>query len=155
MKRILVLSDTHRKISLALKIIPLMNPDAIIHLGDLVSDAIEIEAYFPEIPVYMVAGNNDFALIDREKVFTIFDKRFYCAHGHTLSLERGIERAKEENCDAYLFGHTHIGYCKTTDNVLCLNPGSISRPRDNDFSFGIIEIEDDKIMGCVCPAQGY
>lgn len=155
MKRILILSDTHRQLTLALKIIPLMQPDAIIHLGDCISDATEIEAYFPDIKVYMVAGNNDFSMIDCEKVYTLFGKRFYCAHGHTLSLERGISRAKEEKCDVYLFGHTHMGFCETKDNILCLNPGSISRPRDNDFSFGIIEIEDDKIKGCVCPAQGY
>ncbi len=155
MKRILVLSDTHRKLSLSLKIIPLMRPDAIIHLGDMVSDAMEIEAYFPNIKFYMVAGNNDYSLLDREKVFTIFNKKFYCAHGHTLSLERGIERAKEENCDAYLYGHTHVGKCEMTDGILVMNPGSISRPRDGVFSFGIIEIEDNFMKGCVCPADGY
>ena len=51
MKRILVLSDTHRKVSLALRVIPAIKPDAIIHLGDMVSDAEEIEAYFPDIPL--------------------------------------------------------------------------------------------------------
>ena len=155
MKRILVLSDTHRKVSLALRVIPAIKPDAIIHLGDMVSDAEEIEAYFPDIPLYNVRGNNDYAFIDSEKVFTIFGLRFYCAHGHTISVQRGIERAKEEDCVAFLYGHTHVGKCEQEDGIMVMNPGSITRPRDGIFSFGIIEEENGKITGCVCPAMGY
>ena len=155
MKRILVFSDTHRKLNYALKVIPLMNPDAIFHLGDMVSDAEEIKANFPDIPLYNVRGNNDFALLDAEKVFEVFGKRFFLAHGHTLSVEREVERAIEENCCAYIYGHTHVGVCEHKDGILVLNPGSISRPRDGVFSFGVIEIENDEISASVCPAEGY
>lgn len=155
MKRILVLSDTHRHVSLSLRVIPAIKPDAIIHLGDMVSDAEEIEACFPDIPLYNVRGNNDYAFIDSERVFEIFGIKFFCAHGHTLRVERGIERAKEENCKAFLYGHTHIGKCEYTDGILVMNPGSITRPRDGVFSFGVIEIENGEITGCVCPASGY
>ena len=71
MKRILVLSDTHRKVSSAVQITALMHPDAIIHLGDLVEDAHELQACFPDIPVYMVRGNNDFIPMDCEHIFTL------------------------------------------------------------------------------------
>ena len=155
MKRILVLSDSHRNLRLALKVIPAVSPDAIIHLGDTVADAEELSYLFSDIPVYYVRGNNDLALIDSEKVFEIFGKRFFCAHGHTLRLERGIERAKEEGCCAYLFGHTHVGFFEEKEELLVMNPGSISRPRDSAPSFGIIELEDTKIKGCVCSAVNY
>ena len=155
MKRILVLSDTHNRISAAARITELMQPDAIIHLGDLVRDAEKLEDLYPDIPLYKVRGNNDFAPIDCEKVFTLFGYRLFCAHGHTLSVERGIARAKEQDCTAYLYGHTHIGRCETQDGILILNPGSLILPRDGTFSFGIIEIDESGMHACVCPAEGY
>ncbi len=155
MKRILVLSDTHRKVSSAVQITALMHPDAIIHLGDLVEDAHELQACFPDIPVYMVRGNNDFIPMDCEHIFTLFGVRLFCAHGHTIHPDRGLQRAKEENCQAFLWGHTHRGQCTLKDGILLLNPGSLTLPRDGIFSFGIIEIDDNGVHGCVCPAEGY
>lgn len=155
MKRILVLSDTHRRVSSAIRITELMQPDAIIHLGDLVQDALEIESCFPDIPVHMVRGNNDFDALDSERVFSLFGCRFFCAHGHTLRVERGVQRAKEEGCCAYLYGHSHMGHCEMQDGILILNPGSLTSPRDGVFSFGIIEIDETGVHGCVCPADGY
>ncbi|MBQ2968124.1 MAG: metallophosphoesterase [Clostridia bacterium] len=154
MKRILVLSDTHGQIARAERIIEAIKPDAVIHLGDLVRDAQDL-SFIYDMPIYMVRGNNDFSMMDAEHVYEIFGLRFFCAHGHTLSKERGIARAKEENCIAYLCGHTHQSCFYEQDGVTVMNPGSVSRPRDGVASFGIFEIENGNLSGCICPAEGY
>ena len=155
MKRILVLSDTHGRTEKACRVIEAIHPDAVIHLGDLVRDANELSYIYDEIPFYNVRGNNDFAMLDAEHVYEIFGFKFYCAHGHTISVTRGIERAKEENCHAFLYGHTHKSEYSAEGTVIVMNPGSITRPRNDTFSFGVFEIENDKLNGCICPADGY
>ncbi len=155
MKRILVLSDTHGRTEKSCRVIDAIKPNAVIHLGDTVRDSNDLSYIYDEIPFYQIRGNNDFAMLDAEHVFEIFGFRFYCAHGHTLSVSRGIARAKEENCHAFLFGHTHKSEYFTEDGIIVMNPGSITRPRNDTFSFGIFEIEDGKLKGCICPADGY
>jgi putative phosphoesterase len=39
-------------------------------------------------------------------------------------------RAEELNCDAALFGHTHVSSLEASGRCLLLNPGSASVPRN-------------------------
>ena len=58
--KILVVSDTHRQIN---KVITVLHsiPDItnVIHLGDMVSDADEIQEVFPDKIYHKIQGNND------------------------------------------------------------------------------------------------
>ena len=54
----------------------------------------------------------------------------------------GCPAAREEGCSVALYGHTHVpdvSYCK---DVLVMNPGSISRPRQASGrpTYGIVTI---------------
>lgn len=148
--RLLVISDTHRNIRNFLSIMEkLKDIDGIIHLGDLVSDARDIQSIFENIPLYYIAGNCDFFEdnILTEKIIKIANKKIMLTHGHNHGVKRGYERLRKiiekEELDALLFGHTHAPYIEYIENAVLFNPGSISEPRTTRFpSYGILEIDD-------------
>lgn len=145
--RILVISDTHRQLD---RVMTLLSGDhrfdRIIHLGDLVRDAEDIES-FSGLPVDMVAGNCDWGSsgAPNQRILTLGGKRILITHGHMEQVKRGqgILRRKlvEENCDIALFGHTHVAVTDWEGERLVMNPGSISQPRDGGPSFGTLHID--------------
>ena len=153
--RILVFSDTHGRIDEALFIMKHLETDIIIHLGDVLKDAYDIDA-LTDARVYYIAGNNDFfSGISTERIVEIEGFKLLLTHSHDYGTkdkkEKLVKRAKEENCDAVLFGHTHKSFNETIDGILVFNPGSTSKPRGDKKSYGVIEIEDGKMKAAVCP----
>ena len=74
------------------------------------------------------------------------DKTFYLTHGHHEN-PRNLPRLNPG--DVFLSGHTHVKEDVLVEGVRCLNPGSVSIPKDGshsclvydngDFSFRILE----------------
>ena len=155
MTRIVVFSDTHRDIRGCIKVLDnLIGVNAVIHLGDCVADAVELKKIYKDIPFYFVSGNNDiFSYYDAESVVSFENYNIFCTHGHTYSEEKLVSKAKSLNCKIALFGHTHKSIIKTLDGITLLNPGSISRPRDDGPGYGIIEIENSKISCCIIKTE--
>ena len=59
----------------------------------------------------------------------------------------------QNHADVVMFGHTHVPYLEKTDDLILLNPGSISKPRqDNKIpTYTVMEIrEDGKIDFRMC-----
>lgn len=148
--KILVISDTHRNIRNLLELMKLLkNIDRIIHLGDLVSDAQDIQSIFEKIPVDYVAGNCDFFEdnIPTDKILHLKEKKIMLTHGHNHGVKRSFDRLEKiilkEQVDVLLFGHTHAPCIEFFGNSILFNPGSISEPRSNSIpSYGILEIDD-------------
>ena len=144
--KILVISDTHGYIGNAVSLIEEMNPDYIVHLGDIASDCDELVSIYPMKRIICVLGNNDFFCknypIDR--VAQIGDKIIYMCHGHKCNVKAGLEllkrTAREKNADIVLFGHTHRAFVEQTDDMLIMNPGSTR-------TYGVITIENGKVTG--------
>ena len=142
--KILVLSDTHHMISNAVSLIERLNPDYIIHLGDMCEDCHRLEDMFPRKLIISVMGNNDF--FDRsyplERCFELGGKKIFMCHGHKYnvksSLLRLIYKGKELGADIILYGHTHVSYIDDDGSLLIMNPGSVG-------TYGIIEINEGKI----------
>ncbi len=152
--KIVVLSDTHGKINTAINIIEQQKPDMIIHLGDLVRDAIDLENIFKEIKIEYVAGNNDFYTnAPYEKELNIENKKILIIHGHKYRVKYGIDdiilKAKNERLDSILFGHTHESYEYTKDGILYFNPGSLTLPRSNK-TYGLLEVRNGNIYSMIC-----
>ncbi|TCT12151.1 hypothetical protein EDC18_11457 [Natranaerovirga pectinivora] len=144
---ILVISDTHGKIDNVLQIIKNnKNIDLIIHLGDLVRDAETLEI-IEEIKIEYIAGNCDFiSKYPKEKIIEYKNKRIFLTHGHQYNVKWEYstikKTGKRQNADIVLFGHTHIPYLDE-DEIILMNPGSISSPRGgNKLSYGIISIDN-------------
>ena len=63
-------------------------------------------------------------------------KTFYLTHGH---------HANPDNLpplpagSVFLFGHTHVKLDRELDGIRCLNPGSVSIPKDGSHSFLLYE----------------
>ena len=73
-------------------------------------------------------------------------KTFFLTHGHLWNPDK-LPTLSEGSI--FLYGHTHVKLDKTINGIRCLNPGSISIPKDGsnsyliydngDFRFGTLE----------------
>lgn len=152
MKRILVASDTHGKNDHLRRVLEKNRPlDLFIFCGDGEGLEREIGEFLnPGCELHMVRGNNDyFSDLPKEEEFMIGPYKAFLSHGHlygvNVSTRRIAEEAHARGCALAFFGHTHRP-CHTEDyGVTCLNPGSLSYPRQFDRrpSFLLIEQEED------------
>lgn len=146
---LLVFSDTHQRISGCIDIIQHGGPvDAVLHAGDLVRDAEDLAAAFPDIPFYYVSGNND--LFDRcpeERILTFSGVKLLLTHGHMYGVRYGERElanyAKTRGAALVVFGHTHEAFDGVVNGVRLLNPGTMGyAPR----SYARITINGDEIL---------
>lgn len=145
-----VLSDTHMMKRYMDKTIPYLKEcDLIIHAGDNFSDSKYIHN-MTGVGVMAVKGNCDFDNVEEELVFEVEDKTIFLCHGDRYGVKYGIdtieEKAKVYGADIVIFGHTHIPLKIEKDNILYINPGSTSLPRQVTYrSFVIMNIENNKV----------
>jgi len=137
-KRILIASDTHGKTENLEKVFKMELFDAFIFCGDGEGD----EKSFAQMAgcpaeVSVVRGNNDYNYgLPFTAIIPIGTHRIFAAHGHTYSLYSGLQKmdyaAREKECDICIFGHLHKPVFLQMENMLYINPGSISEPRQED-----------------------
>lgn len=132
--KVLIVSDTHKihtNFDLAVKAAGRI--DLLIHLGDVEGQ----EDYIinaVSCPVHIVGGNNDFfSDLPREEEFFIAGYHVFITHGHNyfvgLAEERLIEEARGRGADIVMYGHTHRPIIEQLEDLVVLNPGSLSYPR--------------------------
>jgi len=145
--KILVISDTHGVVATAEKIIKKYekNIELCIHLGDLIRDAVYLRNRFPNLKFEIVRGNNDFSLdYPSEKILHLNNKKILITHGHMYSVKSTydmlVNHGKSFGVDAVFFGHTHQQEEFYTDNILFMNPGSLTYARDGSKTCAIAEI---------------
>jgi putative phosphoesterase len=128
--RLLILSDTHGNYPLAFRALELAGPvDRIIHLGDGIEDARLMEEITGR-EIVKVPGNCDVAAPDPvDIVAMIAGKKFFITHGDRYAVKRGLDRlrnrARSEQAEIVLYGHTHIGAVELLDGSLFINPGCL------------------------------
>lgn len=132
--RVLVVSDSHgSNVFLNRALEEAGEIDFFMHLGDLEGSEHFIET-FVDCPTALISGNNDyFSQLDHELEFELEGHHIFMTHGHRYNIYAGVDRLREEGeargADIVLFGHTHCPYIEETDDMVLINPGSISRPR--------------------------
>ena len=159
--KLLIASDIHGSAYWCRKLmeqIEAENPDKVILLGDLLYHGPRNDLpkdYCPKevIPmlsslkekILAVRGNceaevdqmvlpfpcmADYAMVEAD------GKTFYLTHGH----HHGPDNLPPLPAGSvFLSGHTHIKLDKVTDGIRCLNPGSVSIPKDGSHSFLVYE----------------
>lgn len=151
---ILVLSDSHAYSDFMRRCMDTLRPDAVIHLGDYVSDGRELSRLYPRIPFYQVPGNCDSYRCDPGMMHTIVVNlsgvRLMLTHGHDYNVKAGIHKllcqARKAGADAVLYGHTHAPDChREKDGLWVLNPGSAGY---FGGSAGWMAMENGTILGC-------
>ncbi len=153
-KKIAIISDTHGLIDYIDDVFEYEgNIDCLIHLGDYYSDMDLIKKKYPDLLTYYIMGNHDMDWLEpKEALFNVYGVRIFATHGHLYQIKLGIDslikKAKEVNADVVLYGHNHIQKCIYKDNIIVINPGSISEPREDNclFSYTILEITKNEII---------
>lgn len=148
--RIGIISDTHRMDNFINKAIPYLKEcDLVIHAGDNFIDSKYIHKVSNK-DIIAVKGNCDFENIEDEILFDIEGKSVFLCHGDRYGVKYGLNeierKAKELKADIVIFGHTHIPLSIKRDDILYINPGSISIPRGGSSrQFIIMDIDKEKI----------
>ena len=130
--KVVVVSDSHGNYRNFSEIVKRhKDSEYIIHAGDGERDIEDLEMYERDLAkkVVFVGGNCDIhGAHVRDKVVEIGGIRIFVAHGDRYEVKTDktviAKVAKEEDCQAAIFGHSHIRYCETVDDVYLLNPGS-------------------------------
>lgn len=135
--RILIVSDTHRNNRNYLELLERLRPlDLVIHCGDVEGSEYTLKEA-SECPVMMIAGNNDFfSQLPRELNFNIGKYKVWVTHGHNYFVYMGTQKLKEaarsRGADIVCFGHTHTPVLEREEDLIVVNPGSISYPRQDN-----------------------
>lgn len=147
--KILIVSDTHGREQNLKKVLKKVgHVDGLIHLGD-VEGAEDYIRSMVDVPVVMVAGNNDFYTdLPHEEMIQIGKYQALLTHGHYYYVNAGPERLQEEarrrNADIVMYGHTHYPYLEQSEGLTTLNPGSLSLPRQEGRAPSYILMETDR-----------
>lgn len=150
MSKILIISDSHflRKAELLKFIHQFQDIQAVIHCGDIYM------GYEPNDiqQLYICKGNNDFADLPRIHHFTIDHVTFTITHGNMNNWTYHPEDLKDLlddfPADVICFGHSHVPYFYQDEDVMIINPGSLtigrSYPRVNTYA--IFDTQDRSVQ---------
>ena len=149
--KVLIVSDTHGREQNLAEALEQTGPiDQLIHLGDVEGGAEHIRELAGDAPAAIIAGNNDFFCdLPNERIFTLGGHRIFMTHGHGYFVHSGnlyLKReARKKGADIVMFGHTHKPYMEEDNELLVLNPGSLSLPRQEGHrpTYIVMEIADD------------
>ena len=77
----------------------------------------------------------DYAVVEGEKTM-------FLTHGHLWNPDK-LPLIPEGS--VFLYGHTHVKFDETVNGVRCLNPGSVSIPKDGSHSCMVYENGDFRV----------
>lgn len=170
------ISDTHGNLPWTKKGLEYLNDcDKILHLGDVlahgprnaITDGYEPKnlAEFLEFKdnIYYIRGNCD-ADVDEmvlnkdisnyENLFHWGELSIYALHGYREKELSRLYKAEELGANVVVTGHTHIKVLEKIEDLIVLNPGSTTLPKDGirsvakyeDGVFKLINIENGKVI---------
>ncbi len=153
-KYLTVFSDSHgAKYNVSRLVGDCAVSDKVVFLGDGLSDLIELFEF--EDKIVKVAGNCDFTLSERKKIiFEVEGVKFLAVHGDLFGVKSSLTRltasAKQNDCKAVLFGHTHKPIIKEVDDIVLINPGTLSR-YGNSQTFAFITVKNGEVSAKIIP----
>ena len=148
--KLLVMSDSHRNIENMQYAIGQTKPDAVLHLGDHVRDAIRLSKQYPTLSFQTVIGNCDYPGEGELELFLTFEGvRVFATHGHKYGVKSGldilVDHAKRRGANVLLFGHTHRALLRQESGMWVICPGQMERhSRTQAASYGVVEVLNGK-----------
>ena len=152
----IVISDIHGVYDYSKKIDDIVNreqPDKIILLGDLYThsntnymDTVNILNKYSD-KILCTQGNcdNDVDILvsnfkfEKYIILTINNKKFFFTHGHLYDVY-----SIPKDIDIFMYGHLHTHFINNINNILTINTGSLSLPRNNTHHSYVV-IDDYRI----------
>lgn len=155
--KVLIVSDTHKKNENYFYVLEKEKPDMVIHCGDAEGSEYALTKA-ADCPVEIVLGNNDFfSELPRELMLDIGPYKVWVVHGHNYYVSMGNENLKREaverGADIVFYGHTHRPVIDMDDDVIAVNPGSLSYPRQEGRrpSYALMEMDNrDALQFSIC-----
>lgn len=157
-----VMSDTHGSLLYFEKALDTLSEcDIILHAGDVLYHGPRNDlpdGYNPkgviskinELDNILIARGNCDADVDQmvikhpiqvPYVLSQFgEARILINHGYVDSKEETIKKAKSMGADILILGHTHVKELFIDENLIVINPGSTSIPKDGSHSVAIIDM---------------
>ena len=134
--RILVISDTHGRDSNIDRLLEVVRPDRIYHLGDSENECRYLRSV-ATCPVEMVCGNCDwYSKLPDKVVLNVGKHVLLLTHGHKFGCKMGYDGLMKEadrvGADYILYGHTHVAEIEKVNGYTIINPGSLTYPRTYD-----------------------
>ena len=147
-QKIGILSDTHKKVGRAKKVIDMLldnGAEFLIHAGDI--GKVEILEYLEEVSVPYVAvlGNNDRKLVPIMKEYNLFKEPYYFSiNGLRLKLMHHPWFLSPD-ADLIIFGHTHKFSleCRLSGE-LYINPGEVCARNKPISEAVILDLSSEK-----------
>ena len=142
--RVAVFSDTHGVTSPMVQAVRNTMPDALVHLGDYERDAEVLLREFPDIPLYHVCGNCDFAAKAPTRLAVqLGPVTAFLTHGHLYHVDYSrvdslVYAAQEAGAQLALYGHTHSALHRDVGGVKVVNPGTAGKGRN--LTWALLEI---------------
>ena len=163
-----VLSDTHGSLPYLEKALDTLSDcDMLLHLGDVLYHGPRNnlpEGYNPKAVIDIInnldnitiaRGNCD-ADVDQMVIKHTIESPFVhkkidnisvlMDHGYKQPREEMVKKARELGVDILIQGHTHVKELFVDKDIIILNPGSTSIPKDGTHSVATIEILNDDNM---------
>ena len=164
-----MLSDSHGKSHYIEQVLSRLNvrPRAVLFLGDGLRDLSVIQARWPDVLVWAVAGNCDASLVfppdePTERVLPIEGRTVLMMHGHTHHVKGGwlpaAAHAARLGADILLFGHTHqalekhlpvgtpLGGVPLEKPLTVFNPGTVGGGWGQTATFGTLTVRGDAFL---------
>jgi len=144
--KILVVSDSHDRLEILMKIWEKELPNVVLFAGDYSEDGEELSYIYGQSKYYIVRGNCDYMDHTKSDIEELIleDKKIFLTHGHLYNVKSNYNyirrEAEERGANLCIFGHTHIPYIEEGKNLTLFNPGAVK-----DGLYGIIEIKNNKI----------
>ncbi|WAH38940.1 metallophosphoesterase family protein [Alicyclobacillus dauci] len=153
-----IVSDTHQNLE-ELHAASLLagDVDLFVHAGDEIGDAKWLAQYM-KVPVVGVAGNWDTpsALYPLERTIEGIVP-IYLTHGHRLRVKEShdmlVDRTRQKRAKIAIYGHTHVPVAQVIDDILVINPGSLSQPRGGRHRTYVVLTVLEKDSKVVCQAE--
>lgn len=140
--KIVVVSDTHGDFS-ELKRVYIKENDArmFLHAGD--SEAFDKNELAPFVSV---KGNCDYGLAELQKDYWANTPYglIYMRH-HPITDASELKELKQKRVKIFIHGHTHIKENKKLDDLYILCPGSLTKPRDGQPSYMVLEVTETDV----------
>jgi len=144
--QLVVCSDAHGRDEVFPKL-RFLHPhaQAYLHCGDAETDEERLDGFVN------VQGNNDpYGQYPNHVLLDLGGLRVYMQHGDRIPYmsmtDFFLQKAKDENCQLFIYGHTHIFNVVRKDGIVLVNPGSIYHNRDGSApSYALITIENGDI----------
>lgn len=93
----------------------------------------------------------DFPVLADYCLVELSERTIFATHGHHHSFEK---LPPLKNGSIFAQGHTHVPKCVEQDGILCINPGSVSIPKENSTR-GYILLDDKRLLWKTLDGEVY